>query len=81
MFHGLAGIGQPIKQQAMACTVEESGFDSQQRKRFSVLHSVQTRPEAHSASYPMTTGSFFPQGQNDDYSPLYVVKRKVTISL
>jgi hypothetical protein len=36
------------------------GFDSQQREDFSLLHSVQTGPEAHPAPYPLGTGSSFP---------------------
>jgi hypothetical protein len=33
------------------------GFDSRQRKASSLLHGLQTGSEAHSASYPMGTGS------------------------
>jgi hypothetical protein len=33
-----------------------SGFDSRQRKYFSILHSVQTSSGAHPASYPTGTG-------------------------
>jgi hypothetical protein len=49
------------------------GFDSRQGQDLSLLHSVQTGPEAHPASYPMGTGGSFPgvkqQGREADHSP------------
>jgi hypothetical protein len=39
------------------------GFQSRQRKDFSLLHNVQTGSGAHPASYPMHTGGDFP-GRN-----------------
>jgi hypothetical protein len=76
MFHGLAGIAQPVKQQAMACTVEESGFNSRKGKYFSVLHSVQTRSDALSVSCPMTSGGSFPGGKTLPLVSTYSKKKK-----
>jgi hypothetical protein len=44
--------------------VERKEFDSRQGY-FSLLHSVQTRSEAHPASYAMGTGGSFPKGKAD----------------
>jgi hypothetical protein len=37
--------------------------DSRQGKKIFLFHSIQTRPEAPPASYPMDTGGSFPEGK------------------